>query len=111
MAPTQLLGRKSVATTTICTHMLNHGSAGVQAPADRLEGGGDGINPDRENPRARSRPTSWRLVGLPSVRQIRIAPAATPPQLQLARPQCLASRSGGKGWRIMRAGSAVATVL
>jgi integrase-like protein len=35
----ELLGHKDVATTMISTHVLNHGPAGVQSPADRLLGG------------------------------------------------------------------------
>jgi site-specific recombinase XerD len=34
----ELLGHKHVATTMIYTHVLNHGPAGVQSPADRLLG-------------------------------------------------------------------------
>lgn len=36
----ELLGHRSVATTMIYTHVLNRGPAGVQAPIDRLLGGG-----------------------------------------------------------------------
>ena len=35
----ELLGLEDVATTMIYTHVLNHGPAGVPAPADRLLGG------------------------------------------------------------------------
>ncbi len=38
----ELLGHRDVTTTMIYTHVLNRGGHGVQSPADRLLGGGDG---------------------------------------------------------------------
>jgi site-specific recombinase XerD len=32
----ELLGHRDVATTMICTHILNRGGKGVLSPADRL---------------------------------------------------------------------------